>query len=256
MRYLITCFLIGCVLITAAGCSSQESSGNKEILVASASSLSDTLSELKREFESKNPNITLTLNYGSSGKLAQQIRQGAPVDLFLSANQYWMDELAEADRIIPDSRIDFIQNKLAVISSQGTSYSVNAISDLPTLDTEQITLGDPETVPAGKYAEQALRESGVWEELQNKFVFTANAQQTLTYVESGNTEIGIVYASDLERSDLVNELLAIDANLHEPIHYPAAVIESSQVKDEADKFIQFLQSEKAQAILQKYGFTR
>ncbi|ALX49550.1 molybdate ABC transporter substrate-binding protein [Lentibacillus amyloliquefaciens] len=254
MRNLMSGFLIVCLLF-AAGCSGQEGSNNKEILVAAASSLSDTLSELKREFESENPDITLTLNYGSSGKLAQQIKSGAPVDLFLSADQYWMDELEEANRIVSDSRTDFIQNRLAVISTQGTSYSVNTLSDLTTLNTEQITLGDPATVPAGKYAEQALRESGIMGDLKDKFVYTANAQQTLTYVESGNTEIGIVYGSDLERSELVNELLAIDDSLHDPIHYPAAVIESSQVKDESNKFIQFLQSDRAQAILESHGFS-
>lgn len=252
MRNTLTFFLI---IMLLAGCSSQENSNETEIVVSAASSLTDTLSELKQEFESEHPDTTLTLNYGASGKLSQQISQGAPVDVFLSADQQWMNQLAEKDMIVTDTRADFIQNKLVVISSQGTSFTTNDINDLTTLDTEQITIGDPDSVPAGNYAEQALRNKGVWEDVKDKLVYTSNTQQTLTYVESGNTEIGIVYTSDLERSDLVNELLTIDGNLHDAINYPAAVIKSSQSSEKAGDFIQFLQTKDAQAIFEKYGFT-
>ncbi|SFB30038.1 molybdate transport system substrate-binding protein [Lentibacillus halodurans] len=245
--------IIGLLLL--AGCSNQEESNETEILVAAASSLSDTLSELKEAFESEHPGTTLTLNYGASGKLSRQILQGAPVDVFLSANQKWMNQLTDEDMIVTNTRTDFIQNRLVLISSQNKSFSINALSDLTTLDTEQIAIGEPESVPAGNYAEQTLRQSGIWESLNNKFVYTNNAQQTLTYVESGNTDIGIVYASDLERSGLVNKLLTIDDKLHDPIFYPAAVTTASQSKEKAEQFIQFLQTDEAQSILQEHGFT-
>ncbi|QKY70816.1 molybdate ABC transporter substrate-binding protein [Lentibacillus sp. CBA3610] len=253
MRRIIAFMIISILFLT--GCTSQEDSGETVLLVAAASSLSDTLSELKQEFESEHPDTTLELNYGASGKLSQQISQGAPVDVFLSADQEWMDQLADEDVIAADTRTDFIQNRLVVISTQNTSFSINELDDLPTLNTDQITIGDPESVPAGKYAEQALRNLNIWEEAKEKFVYTGSAQQTLTYVESGNTEVGIVYASDLERSGLVSELLTIDDNLHDPIEYPAAVIKSSQATEKANAFIQFLQTDDAQAIFEKYGFS-
>lgn len=254
MRYIASAFfIIG--LLFSAGCANQEESSDTDLLIAAASSLSDTLSELKQAFESEHPDKTLTLNYGASGKLSQQILQGAPVDVFLSADQKWMDRLAEEEMIVTGTRTDFIQNRLVLVSSQNTSFSITELSDLATVDTEQITIGDPDSVPAGNYAEQALRESGVWDDAKDKFVYTNNAQQTLTYIESGNTDIGIVYASDLEQSELVNTVFTIDENLHEPIHYPAAVTTSSQSREAAEAFIQFLQTDKAQSILQENGFT-
>ncbi|MFD1362662.1 molybdate ABC transporter substrate-binding protein [Lentibacillus salinarum] len=254
MRYILSAILISALLVLA-GCSSKENQDETELLVAAASSLTDTLSELKRAFEAEHPDIALTLNYGASGKLSQQILQGAPVDVFLSADQQWMDYLAAENKIVTDSRVDFAQNRLVLIANQNVSYSVNTLSELPSLPVEQMAIGDPDTVPAGNYAKQALSNSDVWGDLENAYVYTNNVQQVLTYIESGNTEIGIVYASDLKRSGLVNKLLTIDHKLHEPIRYPAAVTASSRSQKAAETFTQFLQTDQAQAIFQDHGFS-
>ncbi|TFJ92273.1 molybdate ABC transporter substrate-binding protein [Lentibacillus salicampi] len=246
--------ILGALLFT--GCSNQGKTNDTELMIAAASSLTETLSELKSAFEAEHPETTLTLNYGASGKLSQQIRSGAPVDVFLSADQKWMDRLADKDMIATDTRTDFIQNRLVLISSRGKSIPADQLTDLPNVDVGQIAIGNPESVPAGDYAKQALREAGVWQALQDKLVYTSNAQQTLTYVESGNTDFGIVYNSDLKRSDLVKKILTVDESLHEPIKYPAAVTASSTSKEQAKAFIQFLQTDKAQSILQDSGFIR
>ncbi|WP_010531291.1 molybdate ABC transporter substrate-binding protein [Lentibacillus jeotgali] len=251
-------FMFAFVIISItffAGCSGgEQSDDDTKLLVAAASSLSETLSELKNAFESEHQNITLTLNYGASGKLSQQIQSGAPVDVFLSASQQWMDRLAQKEAITADTRTNFAQNTLVLVSSRNKSISASQLSDLPDLEVGQIAIGNPDSVPAGNYAKQALTESGIWDEFENKLIYTNNAQQTLTYVESGNTDFGIVYNSDFKRSDLVKKVFAIDGSLHEPIHYPAAVPATSTAKEDAQEFIQFLKSDKAQSILQENGF--
>ncbi|HLS07768.1 molybdate ABC transporter substrate-binding protein [Lentibacillus sp.] len=254
MRHLTFVLLI-LISLLFAGCSNQEEASETKLLVAAASSLSEILSELKNAFESEHPDITLTLNYGASGKLSQQIQQGAPVDVFLSADQKWMDRLAQDDMLLTDTRTDFIGNRLVLVSSRNKSLSASELRDLPDMEIGQIAIGNPETVPAGDYAKQAMRESGIWEELKDQLVYTNNAQQTLTYVESGNTDFGIVYASDLNRSDLVKEVLTVDEELHEPIYYPAAVIAVTKSQEQAEAFVQFLQTDKAQSILQNNGFS-
>src|SRR5699024_11133989 len=122
MRYFTFVLLITSITLFA-GCPNEGPSGNTKLLVAAASSLSETLSELKNAFESEHPDITLTLNYGASGKLSQQIQQGAPVDVFLSADQKWMDRLAQDDMLLTDTRTDFIGNRLVLVSSRNKSLS-------------------------------------------------------------------------------------------------------------------------------------
>ncbi len=165
-----------------------------------------------------------------------------------------MDRLAEQNLLAADTRIDFAKNSLTLASSKQKSFAIKSLQQLPELDVKQIALGNPESVPAGKYAEQALKASGVWEDVENKLVHTTDARQTLTYIESENTEIGFVYSSDLKRSDLTKEVLSIDENLHDPITYPAAVMASSEAKQTAKAFLSFLQTDKAQSILEDYGF--
>lgn len=253
MRYFTFVLLITSITLFA-GCSDEGQSGNTKLLVAAASSLSETLSELKNAFESEHQDITLTLNYGASGKLSQQIQSGAPVDVFLSADPKWMDRLVQKEAIAADTRTDFAQNGLVLVSSRNKSISASQLSDLPDMKVEQIAIGNPDSVPAGSYAKQAMTESGIWDDFEDKLIYTSNAQQTLTYVESGNTDFGIVYVSDLTRSDLIKKVFTIDESLHKPIHYPAAVTASSTAKEEAQEFIQFLQTDKAQSILRDNGF--
>ncbi|RYG73369.1 molybdate ABC transporter substrate-binding protein [Lentibacillus lipolyticus] len=253
MRYLHLIILL-IVLLMSAGCTSQDETEKKEVLISAAASLSDVLAELTDVFEQEHPDVVLSLNYGASGKLAQQISKGAPVDVFLSADQTWMDRLAEQDLLAADTRMNFAHNNLALASSKQKSFSVSSLQELPNLDVKQIALGNPESVPAGKYAEQALKESGVWDAVKGKLVHTSDARQTLTYIESENTEIGFIYTSDLKRSKLTKEVLPIDEALHNPITYPAAVIASSETKQTAKAFLSFLQTDKARSILDKYGF--
>lgn len=253
MKYLVY-ILLALSLVINAGCSNQESTKEHELFISAASSLSDVLTKLGDAFESEHPNTTLTLNYGASGKLAQQIQQGAPVDLFLSADQKWMDNLSEQKMILDNTRAHFTQNKLVLVSTNNANLPIDNLNGLLTSGLDQIALGNPESVPAGSYAKEVLTASGLWKDIKNKLVYAKDVRQVLTYVESGNTDIGFVYESDLKRSELVTEVKKIDKSLYGRIDYPAAVMASSDTKEKAKEFINFLQSDEAQSILAEYGF--
>lgn len=253
MKYFVY-ILLALFLVINAGCSNQESTKEHELFISAASSLSDVLPKLSDAFESENPNTTLTLNYGASGKLAQQIQQGAPVDLFLSADQKWMDNLSEQKMILNNTRANFTQNKLVLVSTKNANLRIDNLKGLLTSGLDQIALGNPESVPAGSYAKEVLTASGIWKDIKNKLVYAKDVRQVLTYVESGNTDIGFVYESDLKRSELVTEVTQIDKSLYGRIDYPVAVMASSDTKEKAKEFINFLQSDEAQSILAEYGF--
>ncbi|MGP4107823.1 molybdate ABC transporter substrate-binding protein [Virgibacillus sp. L01] len=253
MKYFVY-ILLALSLLINAGCSNQESTEEHKLFISAASSLSNVLSKLGDEFESEHPNTTLTLNYGASGKLAQQIQQGAPVDLFLSADQKWMDNLSEQKMILENTRANFTENKLVLVSANNTNTPIDNLKGLMNTGLDQVALGNPESVPAGSYAKEVLTASGLWQDIQNKLVYAKDVRQVLTYVESGNTDIGFVYASDLKRSNMVTEVKKINKSLYGPIEYPTAVMASSDTKEKAKTFINFLQSDEAQSILAEYGF--
>ncbi|WP_174615202.1 molybdate ABC transporter substrate-binding protein [Virgibacillus ihumii] len=253
MKY-VKLFSFILVLLLAAGCSNSANETEHKIFVSAAASLSGPLNEIVDEFQKKYPDTVVTLHFGASGKLAQQIQQGAPVDVFLSADERRMDILAEQNMILADTRTIFTKNKLVLITNKNSDVSVESLEALSSTNLTQITVGNPESVPAGTYAKQALQNVGVWNELKGNFVFAKDARQVLTYVESGNTNLGFVYVSDLKRSDLVRGILEVDADLYEPIVYPAAVISTSENTEQAKTFISFLKSDQAQSILSNAGF--
>lgn len=242
------------ILLLISGCSNQTNDAEHKILVSAAASLSGPLNEIVDEFQKQYPDTVVTLQFGASGKLAQQIQQGAPVDVFLSADEKRMDILAAQNMILSNTKTAFTKNKLVLIANKNSNVSIDSLNELPSSKQSQITIGNPESVPAGTYARQALKKVGVWDSLKGDLVFTKDVRQVLTYVESGNTDLGFVYASDLKRSDLVKEVTGIDKGLYEPIIYPAAVTSSSEETEKAKLFVEFLKSEKAQSILANAGF--
>lgn len=243
--FLCLFFLFGCA---------NTSEANETLTISSASSLTEAIHELVDVYE-KEHKVAITLNLASSGKLAQQIEQGAPVDLYLSANKYWMNQLEKSGKIDPDTRTTFARNQLVVITKK-TGASLSSLEAMTNIsDTEQIAMGEPASVPAGTYTKQALETIHLWEQMNDKLVYASNVRQVLAYVESGNIKYGFVYQSDAKVSDKVRIALQVDPSLHKPIRYPGAVVSTSSNEQDAKSFLTFLQSEKAQAILSKYGFS-
>src|SRR5699024_5733374 len=227
-----------------------------ELLISAAASLTDAMTEVVSAFEEEHPDTKITVNYGGSGKLAQQLQQGAPVDVFLSADQAWMDKLDKEQLILPDSKIDFARNELFMIAKKASLSTIDSMEDLTFAKVDQIAIGNPDSVPAGKYAEEALKNSGLWKQIQEKFIYAKDVRQVLTYVETGNADIGFVYGSDLYRTEDVEIISKIEEALLEPIVYPAAVVASRDNTAVAKTFVAYLESDTVQAILEKNGFKK
>lgn len=244
------------LLFTLIGCSDTETSntGKKEIFISAAASLTGALDEIKASFEKLHPDIHITYNLGGSGKLAQQIQQGAPVDVFMSADQHWMNVLAKDQLILPKTQINFAQNNLVLITNEANETNIDSLTDLNSDRVGQIGIGNPKSVPAGNYAKEALTNLKLWESLTPHLVYAKDVRQVLTYVESGNVQFGFVYESDLKRTNEVKVVTKIDSELLSPIVYPAAVVTTSKNQDAAKEFLKFLQSDKVKTILDNYGF--
>lgn len=256
-RTLYVALLVIISLFTAACANDPQADETEtvELTVSAAISLTDALNEIKDAYEEDN-NVNITFNFGGSGTLTQQIRQGAPVDVFISADQEWMDQLEEENIIIPDTRENITGNSLVMIANEESAMDYDSFENINGDDIGQIAIGNPESVPAGKYTEQALKTIGLWEELEDKFILAKDVRQVLTYVESGNADIGFVYESDTLTSDSIQTIASADPNWHDPIIYPGAVVANTEYEEEATAFAAYLLSDEAQEILSKHGFEK
>lgn len=257
MKRLLGVFL-AFLMITSlgTGCTSNAKQPQQtEIMVSAAASLKDVLTEIIPQYEEKHPGTKLVLNFGSSGTLQQQIEQGAPVDLFISAGKSQMDSLEEKQLLLKGSRVNILGNELVLIVGKDNN-TVKSFEDLGKLEIKHIGIGEPESVPAGKYSQEALTFMKLWDSLTPKLVHGKDVKQVLTYVETGNAEAGLVYRSDASFSDKVKVAVAAPAASHKPIVYPAAVIGNAKNAAAAEEFLEFMQTEDAQQMFIKYGFTK
>ncbi len=229
------------------------------ITVSAAISLKDALDELGAIFQlqQKRKNgggAVVTFNYGGSGTLARQIEQGAPVDVFFSAAEKQMDELAAQGSIEADSRRDLVGNALVLIApAQATT--LHSFQDLTNPRVKTLALGETSTVPAGAYARQTLEHLGLFTAIEKKVVYAKDVRAVLTYVETGDADAGMVYQTDANTSKNVRVIAVAPADSHDPILYPAAVLRDSKNKPAARAFLEFLAGPDARAVFQKYGFT-
>ncbi|MCL4194516.1 MAG: molybdate ABC transporter substrate-binding protein, partial [Thermoguttaceae bacterium] len=185
--------------------------------------------------------------------LAQQIIEGAEADVFLSASREWAAELENRD-LVAESR-ELFSNRLVIIVPSAAEWKINAPQDLLNPRIEHLALGDPESVPVGGYARQALQTLGLWDRLAGKVVAADDVRQALSYVETGAAEAGIVYVTDAAASRRVEVAAEIDPALCDPIVYPAVLLRSAAGKPAARQLFQFLQSAPAADILRRHGFT-
>ncbi len=253
-------FLIvtGCINGTKEGTTKDNmptNSEREELFVSAAASLTDAMDEITKIYEADH-HVKLTFNFAGSGKLAQQIQQGAPVDVFISANENWMDALVDDGLIVTDTREDITGNKLVLIVAKGSPINFGSFKEIDKKNLDQIAIGNPESVPAGEYTEAILKNIDKWEELEDKFVFAQDVRQVLTYVATGNADIGFLYESDALISDQVKIIAESDPTMHDPIIYPGAVTSETSKKEEGIAFLEFLVSETGQEVLNKYGFSK
>jgi molybdate transport system substrate-binding protein len=229
--------------------------GKVDLTVSAAISLKDALDEAKQLYTKENPSVMIAANYGASGTLQLQIEQGAPVDIFVSAAPKQMDALEAKGLLLAGTRLDLVRNELVLIVPKDSSLGIAAFQDLKRANVKRIALGEPATVPAGQYAKEALTLLGFYDAVNSKAILAKDVRQVLTYVETGNVDAGIVYATDALSSSKAKVVAMAPANSHSPIVYPAAVIKASMNPAAARAFLGFLSGPRGLAIFQKYGFT-
>ncbi len=224
-----------------------------DLTVSAAASLTQAFQDIGTQFENQNPGTKLKFNFGASGALMQQIANGAPVDVFASADTDNMDKaFAKGVVAAVDVKV-FTTNKLVVIVPLQSKTALQQLADLKKPDIKRIAMGTPASVPAGHYAQGSLEKAGLWSEVKDKVINTTNVRQALDYVARDEVDAGFVYASDAQlMQDKVK--VAMQVTTLTPIQYPIAPVVGGATKNLSVKFIQFLQSPLAQATLKKYGF--
>lgn len=245
---------VGCAPKMPLALSGAESASNITITVSAAASLQDALDAIAPQFSIAHPNITVDYNFAASGALQRQIEQGAPADIFFSAASKQMDELLEKGLIVPDSRQDLVTNSLVLIAPAASTLDITDVAQMKAANISKIAVGEFRSVPAGQYAQQAFQNLELLDSLASKFVFGNSVRSVLAAVESGNVELGIVYATDAALSDRVKVLTTVPADSHQPIVYPAAVVQNRPHAEAAQTFVDFLATKPAQTIFEDFGF--
>uniref|UniRef100_A9A892 Molybdenum ABC transporter, periplasmic molybdate-binding protein n=1 Tax=Methanococcus maripaludis (strain C6 / ATCC BAA-1332) TaxID=444158 RepID=A9A892_METM6 len=252
---LITSIILSVILLFAGCVSDSSSKETITITVSAASSLTDAMTDVAAAFEKDYPNINVELNFAASGSLRQQIEGGAPVDVFASASKKHVDILEEENLTVAGSTMNFASNRLVLIVPAGNPLNITSVEDLTNTDVTKVSIGNPETAPVGKYAKESLENSGLWDELEEKMVYGENVRQVLTYLETGDVDTGFVYMTDAKiAKENSIEIITTVPTVTEII-YPVCIIDSSENKEEAQVFVEYLTSETGKQILTDYGFT-
>ena len=228
-----------------------------EILVAAAASLKNVYEdELIPMFQEQYPGVTVKGTYDSSGKLQTQIEEGLEADVFMSAAAKQMTALDEEGMIESDTVTNLLENKIVLIVPAGSSAGFEKFEDIEKAET--IALGDPASVPAGQYAEEALTSLGIWDKIQDKVSFGTNVTEVLNQVAASSADAGIVYATDAasmaDKVEVVAE--APEGSLAKKVIYPVAVVKNTAHPGEAKNFVEFLKTDEAMKVFEEYGFTK
>jgi len=241
------------LVLLACLCGAGHAQNRVTLTISAAASLKDALVEAEAAYRQSHANLEFINNFASSGMLAAQIDQGAPVDVFLSAASRPMDDLQSKGLIAAGTRRNLLRNTLVLIAPLDSR--LRDFQGLADGSIRSIALGDPASVPAGEYARQTLASLHLLDKLKGKFVFGSDVRQVLTFVETGNADAGLVYATDAQASGKVRIVAEAPESAHDPIVYPAAVVKGSRSEEAARKFVEYLGSPAAQAVFVRHGFT-
>ncbi len=225
----------------------------KSLNVSAAISLKEALTAVKEMYAKKEPGTELSFNLGSSGQLQKQIEEGAPVDVFISAGKQQMDELSRKELIIPETRINLLGNELVLIVTKEKQGQIRNFADLAGKGIT-FTIGQPETVPAGKYGKEVLTSLKLWDSLAKNMVFAKDVRQVLAYVDSGNVDAGLAYRSDAVALKGAVVAAVAPKGSHAPIVYPVAIVKGGKNIEAAKKFLAFLRTREAAGIFARYRF--
>ena len=243
-----------CMGAAYTGCS-VKTYEDKTVTVLAAASLTDVMGELEASYEESHPGIDLVFSYAGSGALQAQIEEGAPADIFISAANKQMDALNEEGLMVSDSIVELLLNRVVLIVPSDSTLEIDSFEDVLNDDVGMIGLGEVESVPAGKYAQQVFESLGSWDEVQSRANFGTDVRTVLTWVETGEVDCGVVYATDAFTSDAVTIVAEAPEGSCDRVVYPAGIVEGSEVRSEAEEFLAYLGSEEAGFVFESYGFT-
>ena len=228
----------------------------QEVNLAAAASLKNAFDDkLIPMFEEKYPGVTVTPTYASSGDLQTQIENGLEADVFMSAANKQMNALADEGLVDNDTNLQFLENKVVLIVPADSDSNISSFEDLKDIEGN-IAIGDPESVPAGQYAQEVLNNTGLWDAVEPKLSLGTDVTAVLNQVAQGSAECGIVYATDAQSTEDVKVVCeAPDDALKTPVIYPVAILSNSTDSDAAQAFLDFLQTQEAKDVFVEYGFT-
>jgi molybdate transport system substrate-binding protein len=224
-----------------------------EILVSAAASLTDVLREISAAYQTKSKH-RVKFNFGPSPGLARQIDEGAPADIFFSADLAQMDGLDKKHRLEPGTRKNLLSNQLVIIMPADSKLPISSPKDLLRADVKRIALAEPSSVPVGIYSSRYMTDEGLWDQVKAKIVPVQDVRATLASVESGNVEAGFVYKTDAAVSKKVKIIYEVPIEKGPRITYPVAVVRESRRKEAARDFMAYVQSVAAKTAFKKYGF--
>jgi molybdate transport system substrate-binding protein len=226
-----------------------------DMVVSAAVSLRNAFTDIGKAYEERHKDMKITFNFGASGDLVAQIKGGAPVDVFASAAQKDMDALDQDGLIIKDSRSNFVSNAVVLIRPISAKGIVDSFEALKKPDVKKIAMGNPRSVPAGRYADEVFHSLKLSDAIKNRIIFAENVRQVLDYVARNEVDAGVVYATDAKtRPQEVTVIAAAPKGSHKPILYPIGVVKDTRNEKAARSFISFVRSKEGMKILEGYGF--
>lgn len=245
-------FMVGCSSSSEGTDQTSASTGEPiEITVAAASDLRLAFTQIGEQFE-KETDSKVTFSFGSTGQLADQIENGAPFDVFAAANIKFVDQLREKGKIIPDTQQLYALGRIGLATIKDSKYQVAEMNDLLNPEIKKISIANPDHAPYGLAAKQALESAGIWDNVKDKLVYGKNITDTLTLIETGNVDAGII-ALSLVKKDEMNFNL-IDDQFHAPLKQAIGVVNGTKQEALARKFIDFVNGPKGSLIMERYGF--
>jgi len=245
--------IVGSVLV--AGLVTQAQAADK-VTVFAAASLTNAMQDIAAQYQ-KEKGVQVVSSFASSSTLARQIEQGAPADLFISADQQWMDYSISKQQIVENTRYTLLGNELVLVAAKASKIDNVEIDDktqwTKLLGDSRLAVGDPDHVPAGIYAKEALQKLGAWSTLEPKLARASDVRGALALVEREEAPLGIVYGSDAIASKKVKVVGTFPASSHKPVEYPMAIVKDHE-KPEVRAFYDYLKTPAASAIFKQYGF--
>ncbi|MFB2917424.1 molybdate ABC transporter substrate-binding protein [Aerosakkonema funiforme] len=217
-------------------------------------SLKTAMLDIQNLYKQEKPNVVLNFDFGRSPVFKERILQGEKADIFISADAEFMDELEAKGFLVPDTRKNFLSNKILLIALNDVT-NISDFKDLVSNNIKQVSVGKPDTTTLGQYTQQVLNSLGILERVKSKLLFGSNSEEVLKYVETKKAEVGIVFATDAILSNKIKIIAIAPESSHNPIVYSFGVIKASENIPEAKDFLKFMQSEKAKVAYLKYRFT-